>query len=313
MNSQTPYTPLARSAYGPAGRYRLYLAANHLLQVHEEYFVEHYQRFELRAIQAIICQRTRTREIITLLHLIALTVIVLIVHVVSIHLASPAAQLYCAGLIAVLAASMTVNHLRGPSCACFVQTVTGVHRLYALNRFGVADSVLARLCPQIESVQGRFDTGKLSAAETRQEVVDSAFPLPPPLPVVPAKKHCSGRLHVVLAALLAVDLLASLADLYQPMSGALETAYAVLMLVLLMGVLMAALITQTGSDLPLLAKTLTWITLGFIMFALTASAMVPILWKQVDAAELRLWGNVYSICGETALCFGFWRALRGWR
>lgn len=313
MNSSEAYTPLMRMVYGPTGRHRLYLGANHLLDVHEEFFVERYRRFDLGDIQALICQRTNTREIITLLHLLAMIAVALLWSALFTYRVLLTLQVYLAGLFLMLLASAIVNQLRGPTCLCVLQTATGLHRLYAINRFRVADRVLARLQPLIESVQGRLDPATLSAAVLTQPASGTAAAVPPPVPVTRTVRHCSGRAHVALAVLLGVDLFAGLADLYRPMNEPLETAYGLLMLLSMFGVLLAALITQTGSDLPGTVKTLTWITVGFILLALATSGLAPVLWKQVDAAEVKYWGNIYSVCGETFLCLGFWRGLRGWR
>jgi len=310
MKTPREYTPLTRRAYGPAGRYRLYLGTDHLLHVHEEYLAERYQRFYFCDIQAISFQRTSAREVITLLHLLALIGLALLLAVMLSYQAPRAPVIFFGSLFAALLTSVIVNYVRGQSCACLLQTAVGTEQLYAVNRFRTAERVVARTRPLIEAVQGQFNPDDLPQLPP---VLAPTAEQPPPVPVVRTPKHCTGRAHWALAALLAVDLLASLVDLYKPMSGTLETAYGLLMLFGMLGVLTAALTTQTGSDLPGRVKLLTWTSLGFILFALTASTLIPMFWGDVYQHEVKYWGDIYSVLGEIVLCLGFWRGLRGWR
>jgi len=306
MKTPREYHPLTRRAYGPAGRYRLYLGNDHLLHVHEEYFAERYRRFYFSDIQAIVCQRTGTREIITLLHLMVLIGVALLLAAMTVYAAPFPLVIFFWSLFGVLCLSAIVNHLRGPTCACFLQTAIGTERLYAVNRCRTAHRVLAQLQPLIEAAQGAFQPADLSTASDAV----AAPPPPPPVPTVRQRKHCRGIAHWVLTGLLALDLAASLTDLYQPMAGLLETLYSLLMLFGMLGALTAALITQAHSDLPVGAKRLTWVSLGFIVFALLASSLIPMIWPNIHENELKYWGNVYSVLGETILCLGFWRSLR---
>jgi len=213
-------------------------------------------------------------------------------------------------LFGVLCLSAIANHLRGPSCACRLQTAVGAEQLYAVNRLRTAARVLARIRPLIESAQGPFNPDELPESPA---VLASPVAQPPPVPMVRMPKHCRGRAHWALTGLLALDLLACLADLYKPMTGAVETAYGFLMLFGMFGVLIAALVTQAHSDLPNRLKRLTYVTAGFILFALIAFSVIPMIWNHVQQDELRFWGNIYSVLGETVLCLAFWRGLRGWR
>jgi len=310
MKTPPAYNPLTRRAYGPAGRYRLYLGADHLLHVHEEYFAERYQRFYFSDIQAISIQRTQTREVITLLHLLVLIATALVLSVMLLYRAPREFVIIIASIFGLVLTTALINHLLGPSCACTLQTAVGTEQLYAVNRFRAARRVLARIRPLIEAVQGPFNPGDLPEMPP---VLASTVQQPPPVPATRALKHCTGRAHWALAALLALDLAASLADLYKPMTGALETAYSLLMLFSILGALLAALVTQSHSDLPGQAKLLTWTSLGFVLFALTASSVIPMIWGDVNQGEVKYWGDIYSVIGELVLCLGFWRGLRGWR
>jgi hypothetical protein len=310
MTTPREYTPLTSRAYGPAGRYRLYLAADHLLHVHEEYLAERYQRFYFADIQAISFQRTQTREVITLVHLLVMIALALVLGAMLMYKAPLPPTVFFAGLLGALLLSVILNHLRGQSCVCTLQTAVGTEQLYAVNRFRSAQRVLARIQPLIEAAQGQFNPAELPELPP---VLAPPVAQPPPVPLVRTPKHCAGRAHWALAALLAVDLFASLAELYQQMTGALETVYSLLMLFGLLGALIAALVTQAHSDLPGRVKLLTWASLGFVVFALTASSIIPMVWGNVYEADVKYWGCIYSVLGETVLCLRFWRGLRGWR
>jgi hypothetical protein len=308
MKTPREYTPLTRRAYGPAGRYRLYLGADHLLHVHEEYLAERYQRFYFSDIQAISLQRTATREIITLLHLVVMIGLALVLAAMLVFQAPLAITIFVASALGVLLLSILVNYLRGQSCACTLQTAVGAEQLYAVNRFRTAQRVLARIQPLIEAAQGQFNPNDLPVLPP---VLTPSAAQPPPVPLARTPKHCTGRAHWALATLLAVDLVASLVDLYKPMSGLPEAAYSLVMLFGISAVLLAALVTQAQSDLPARVKLLTWSSLAFVVFALTISSIIPMIWGNTREGEVKFWGDIYSVLGEIVLCLGFWRGLRG--
>jgi hypothetical protein len=323
MKPATEYTPLTRCAYGIAGRYRLHLGADHLLYVRDEYLAERYQRFYFRDLQAIILQNTPTRTIFTTVNIIAVATFALALTVMFL-LEAPLASLLIVAVIGLgWLVSLIINQQRGPTCACYFQTAVGTEQIQAVNRFRIAERIINRIQPLINAAQGALDNQELLRLAVGPPVIAPPFsaeitPLPvlvpPPIPVPATPKHCRGYAHIALAALLALDIVVSFVDLNWPMSSAARASYALLMLFAVVGTTIGALITQAGSDLPQLARTLVWINIGIVMLALLAVVTMQFVSSyKTDERTVQLCFDAYSIVTQTGLCYGFWRALRKWR
>jgi len=322
MNAPREYTPLTRRAHGIAGRYRLYLGADHLLHVHEEHIAERYQRFYFRDIQAIHVHHTLTREVFSGLNVFALILSAFVLTFLA--LADTPVVLWVIASVITLGwlVSLIINNSRGKTCACFIQTAVGTEQLRAVNRLRTAERVISRIQPLIEATQpamNRDDLLRLVAEAPSlhpppvQETVPTPTLVPPPMPVPATVKHCRGRAHIALAVLLALDVVVSLVDITWPMTHDIRTMYAMLTLFAAIGLSIGALIAQANSDLPQLAKTLTWANVGFLVLALLASVALQFTPYKSEERVSQLCFDTYSVVVQTGLCYGFWQALRRWR
>lgn len=132
----------------------LWLADDHLLSVDAHLFSEDYKRFYFKDIQAIVLRKTHRRTVWTIILALFL----------ALWLAIAATQnsLVAGGLwlavAAVFGVMLTINVLRGPTCACHL--ITAVHKelLPSLNRLNTAEKVLRTLRRQIENAQRDLST-----------------------------------------------------------------------------------------------------------------------------------------------------------
>ena len=86
---------------------------------------------------------------------------------------------------------------RSPDCACYVQTSVSSEMLPSLRRIVNAEKTLVRIKAEIERTQGSVSAEVLEArpADTRSRRVASPKS---------ALRHCSGRLHWIVFALMLV-------------------------------------------------------------------------------------------------------------
>lgn len=151
MKESFPYTRLGPRTPCITGHDSLWLGDGHLLAVHNRRFVEEYQRFELREIQAIII-RKQGRFVIPV-YWAAACVAALIT--VSIGTAR--------GSGAIVTGAWSILALLGiywlfvsffDSCSCRLQTAVGTYALPGLYRMRAAQRVLQTLETRIAEVQG---------------------------------------------------------------------------------------------------------------------------------------------------------------
>ena len=143
----------------------IWLGDGHLLQVAATLGVEHYRRWYLREIQAVIVRRTGKRAIWNLIWGI-LGGLAFAAAAGFAGLAAASTKndgqvpLYVfAGIAgagaAFCAAVILWNSLLGPTCTVFVQTPAGLQPLSAPARLRAADGLLALLGPLIEEAQSQ--------------------------------------------------------------------------------------------------------------------------------------------------------------
>jgi hypothetical protein len=150
------YRRLPGYGRGMVDTVRLYLAADHLLQVSSNGFVETYRRFYLRDIQAIrlrVSWRGRVWNAVWgfLLFLLA---------VIALQAGPPAAPIWWA-MAGVFLLPLISHVARGPTCDCQIQTAVQTCALPSLNRLRRAGKIIAQLRPLIEAAQGTLPPGEL--------------------------------------------------------------------------------------------------------------------------------------------------------
>ncbi len=157
------YTKLPGPSVGWAGRTRLWLAEDHLLEVNSSIFTERYHRFFLHDIRSAIALRTK----VGLYWNIALG------SLAALSLAA-AGGLYWASIkfpengarnalwffsgtfvvaVVVLLIALLINTLYGPTCRLQIQTTAGTRVLASPTRLRRADRLLEKIVPHIEAVQ----------------------------------------------------------------------------------------------------------------------------------------------------------------
>ncbi len=126
-----------------------WLGEDHLLVVNSVRFVEHYQRFSLADIQAIVIGDGPARGMWQTADLAISVAFILCAFLVSSRIGK--------GFFVVLGGCALVfiirDMVRGPSRRCFVQTSVSRRRLPAVSRRRVARDFLAVITPAIEAAQ----------------------------------------------------------------------------------------------------------------------------------------------------------------
>jgi hypothetical protein len=151
MTAAFPYTRLGPRTSHLFGHDSLWLSADHLLAVHNRRFVEEYQRFELREIQAIVI-RKQARFVVPV-YWVAFCVVLLITVIVGRVRGNAVLPNDAWGILALLGLYWLATSLFG-SCSCQLQTAVGAYPLTGLYRMRAAQGVLRTLEARIAEVQG---------------------------------------------------------------------------------------------------------------------------------------------------------------
>jgi len=151
MTAAFPYTRLGPRTPHLVGHDSLWLSADHLLAVRNRRFVEEYQRFELREIQAIVIQK-QGRFVIPVYWAVA-SVTLLIAVIVGKVRGNAALTNDAWVILALLGVYWLVTSLFW-SCSCQLQTAVSAYSLPGLYRIGAAQRVLQTLEARISEVQG---------------------------------------------------------------------------------------------------------------------------------------------------------------
>ena len=232
----------------------LWLGRDHLLLVSSHRFSEDYRRFYFRDIQAILLRRTRHRQVWTW----ALSAVGAGVLLGMTAFGASAFSLAVTGgawLLALLA-----NWLRGPTCACHIQTAVQTEPLPSLHHLRNADRVIRRLRPRVDAAQGPLDPSWRTAAG----VVSAADPVPVPprpAPSVPFDGRSHARLYLTLglgALHTAVGFLGNWRQhpAHQVSGGLLALATIACVLV--------ATVKQFRSDISRPLRATIWVALAYI-------------------------------------------------
>ena len=144
---------------GSYGLRRLYLGADHLLQVEAVFCVENYRRFAYADIQSILLRQTQRGLILSSVLGVLAAVFGVLAWASS---DSPPLVGFLAGTGGVLIFLLVVNLVRGTTCRCELQTAIGPQPLPTLNRLRTARKALALLTERIEAAQGALPPGEAS-------------------------------------------------------------------------------------------------------------------------------------------------------
>lgn len=124
-------------------RARLWLGRDHLLCVYNKKYEEDYKRFYYKDIQAIIIHKTNRAKAWNIIFGIFAAIFAVRI-----------TELWpLTGFFLLL---MLINRLRGPTCACTLQTAVSKEYLPSLSRLRNAEKAVNRLMPLIEKAQGKL-------------------------------------------------------------------------------------------------------------------------------------------------------------
>jgi hypothetical protein len=151
MTAEFPYKRLGPRTPHLLGHDSLWLNDDHLLAVHNRRFVEEYQRFELREIQAIVI-RKQGRFVIPV-YWVASCVGLLIAVIVGKVRGNAALTKDAWAILGLLGIYWLATSLFS-SCSCQLQTAVGAYSLPGLYRMRAAQGVLRTLEARIFEVQG---------------------------------------------------------------------------------------------------------------------------------------------------------------
>ncbi|MFC1823360.1 hypothetical protein ACFL9T_11680 [Thermodesulfobacteriota bacterium] len=250
---QNPYRRLRGIGRGVFGYNRLYLGTDHLLAVYSIYYSEDYKRFYYRDIQALVTRKTITGKIQN----ICLGTISLLFLLSALWFKGGWALFFnmMAGIFVMF---LLINWFRGPTCISHIMTPVQTVRLFAFTRLKNTRRAMNHLKSLVEGTQGNLSQEAKSRLEMGQKEKPKTGLRGRPRPL----KHEYGGFHNLLFySLLANGIFAAIDMFVQSITLALLSSLLFLAVPVL---LIMALIKQTGSDLYVSLKTMTWSTVGYI-------------------------------------------------
>jgi hypothetical protein len=161
--SPTGYRKLRARGWTWGGRARLWLGADHLLEVHSTTFTEHYRRYFLRDIRAVVVERTRAAiwwSIFGAAMLLLCGGAAAALYFFGASRDSEPEQIawwifggfFAAGAFLGLLV-LLFQLVFGPSCACHIVTTAGRRALAAPSRLRPAERLLTELTPLVAAAQ----------------------------------------------------------------------------------------------------------------------------------------------------------------
>jgi hypothetical protein len=156
------YRRLTGRARSLGGYSQLWIAPTHILLLRSTRFREHYARFALADIQAVVITELPSRMPLQVA-LAAVTVLWMF--------GATLFQAYTKGFFLVTGgialAFVIADILRGPRCRCFLHTAVSREPLTPVGRMSTARKFLAQLQPAIEAVQGAVAIEQIRELEDR--------------------------------------------------------------------------------------------------------------------------------------------------
>ena len=254
------------------GSCTLWAGGDHLLLVELRGFTEMYRRFYFRDVQAIIIRPTERAR--TWSFLLALSALGLAALASGVGAGWNIVGWILAGLALI---ALIVNLSLGRSCECTLQTPLQTVALRSLRRLRRARGVLERIRPLIELEQGPLANEEALVRAREAAATGSPEPAGIPVAMEPAgspagerppvvvpggpPRHESGRVHEALSYVL----LLSAAVTPVPVLYFNVWLNAALCLLFLgrLGCIIAALVRQKSSDLPIELRRFAWTAFGW--------------------------------------------------
>ncbi|HLK21031.1 MAG TPA: hypothetical protein VKT81_18905 [Bryobacteraceae bacterium] len=260
MSAGTPYYRLPGRS-GLFISHSLWMSADHVLSVRRNPFSESYRRYYFTDIQAIVL--TELPNVMAPYGYTTGALFVATAAALS-YTQHPVWAILC-GLIALVTLWLS---WRSADCACYLQTTVSSEMLPSLRKQGTAGKTLAIIKAQIEKAQGAVSAEALEAvpADTRARQV---------APPKSALRHCTGRLHWIVFALMVMRGALSSSSLLGVVSVPLNLAAGGLGTVVLLLLVLAA-IQQRNSDLAVDVRRVIYASLVFYIASGLAGFVVSI-------------------------------------
>jgi hypothetical protein len=173
--TSNPYRRLPGTGTGVLEHVKLYLAADHLLQVSSSGFTETYRRFYLRDVQAISVRESVHGKVWNGIW----GFIAFLFTIIALQTTGPATFVWW-GVTGIFIFLLALNVARGPTCVCQLRTAVQTRPLPSLNRVRRAGNVIAQLRPLIEAAQGTMPSDEVARRiddARRSPAVVSATPV----------------------------------------------------------------------------------------------------------------------------------------
>lgn len=250
------------------GQHTLWRGRDHLLQIYARWGTEDYKRYYFNDIQAIITRKTdigKIQNFVTgalggLFGLFAAT-------------ATSGWVTFNAIIAIVILCILIINVIKGPTCETHLLTAVQTEKLHSLNRIKTAQAVMNQLKPIIERFQGQLSPETL--IQQRAELSNAPKKRPPTRlaqRAPEARKHESGRVHLMLFALLSFNGLIVAVGFVLNHVGLTFLGGAVM---LMMGIcVVVALVKQHESNLQHPVRTMTWAALAYVCFSFISSYII---------------------------------------
>jgi spore germination protein GerM len=250
------------------GQHTLWRGRDHLLQIYARWGTEDYKRYYFNDIQAIITRKTdigKIQNFVTgalagLFGLFAAT-------------ATSGWVTFNAIIAIVILCILIINVIKGPTCETHLLTAVQTEKLHSLNRIKTSQAVMNQLKPIIERYQGQLSSETL--IQQRAELSNAQKKRPPTRLVQrapKARKHESGRVHLMLFALLSFNGLIVAVGFVLSHVGLTFLGGAVM---LMMGIcVVVALVKQHESNLQHPVRTMTWAALAYVCFLFISSYII---------------------------------------
>jgi hypothetical protein len=297
MMDPTEYLPLKGRVAGPMYSARLYRGRDHLLKTTVQGLHEHFRRFAWEDIQAFIVEETPWRGVANLL--LGLVLGMQFVSLLTIGNKTAGILLTYFAFLALLAALIAINHVRGPTCKTFVQTAVSRERLWSLNRVRIAREVIDGLIPLILERQAASGEARIpsagSAADTGA-VPDASAGTPAPSGPQPGKPAGypgmmeekplnSGTLHLIACVFLAIFTVDSVEQLLFRFDDAVWNGFTKIVFVASAVVCVSMLIVQARKRTPRPLRLFAFLTLGYHVFSMLAYYAVTLATLATSAKD----------------------------
>ncbi len=261
-------------------RASIWTGEDHLLCLYSTGLSEDYRRFYYRDIQAITTQQTSQYKI----EIVILVLLSMVLAYPSIILSGIPATIFMI-ITGLFMAFLIVHVLRGPTCTCYLYTAVSKEELPSLNRLKNAVTSLDIITPLIEEVQGRLrpEDIKVKSDEMTATVNTGKKTRISSSKADSPAKYYRGNSHLLLFSILLLNGFINSADFFinhVSITGLSTVSYWILAVLVIM-----ALVKQHGTNLGKELRSLTWITLGYIILCYIAGTAIYMIvgFKNINA------------------------------